>query len=193
MKGGVTLKRQSAIIAFAAAGVIAFLAAPARPERNNTAALTASDYFEIQQLSMRYTNALDSCADNGKEWASLFTPDGVFTYNTGKAEGRAALTTLAGSSFYCAPPKNALTVHHISVNVMIEPSPEGAIGKSDLLFVDIGPDGKTGQVAGGGKDFDVYVKTSEGWRFKSRQFLWPDPKNVARIPASELSHHPLSH
>jgi hypothetical protein len=76
---------------------------------------------------------------------------------------------------------------------MIEPSPEGAIGKSDLLFVTIGPDGWTGTLDGGGKYYDVYVKTAEGWRIKSRQFLMPNPKNVNRIPASELSRHPLPH
>src|SRR5262245_58632943 len=41
-------------------------------------ALTGADYAEIQQLSARYGQAIDSCADNGYEYARLYTPDGVF-------------------------------------------------------------------------------------------------------------------
>jgi hypothetical protein len=173
------------------AGCVLLLGANFQSQKAQEPALTALDYAEIQQLNAHYANALDSCAGNGNEFARLFTPDGSFvTYNV-NAEGREALAKFAGSPQYCAPPNNALTINHITVNAMIEPSPEGAIGKSYLLFVKLGKDGNNGQIIGGGKYYDVYAKTPEGWRFKSRR--WVRGQDVDLIPQSELSHHPLPH
>ena len=41
-------------------------------------ALTALDYIEIQQLANRYAQAIDSCSNNGYDYADLYTPDGEF-------------------------------------------------------------------------------------------------------------------
>lgn len=40
--------------------------------------LTALDYIEIRQLASRYAYAVDSGAENGNVYASLFAPDGAF-------------------------------------------------------------------------------------------------------------------
>src|SRR5690606_38945385 len=40
--------------------------------------LTALDYFQIQQLVARYARAIDTCSNNGYDYADLFTPDGAF-------------------------------------------------------------------------------------------------------------------
>jgi hypothetical protein len=40
--------------------------------------LTALDYFEIQQLVAKYARAIDTCSNNGYDYADLFTPDGAF-------------------------------------------------------------------------------------------------------------------
>ena len=40
--------------------------------------LTAMDYIEIEQLVAKYSRALDTCANNGYDYADLYTPDGVF-------------------------------------------------------------------------------------------------------------------
>jgi hypothetical protein len=184
------LKWKSLVTIVVTVGVVALLAVHAQPKNTKESTLTALDYAEIQQLNAHYANAFDSCADKGREWASLFTPDGVFMIgSTRKFEGREALATYAGSPRYCDPPKSALTINHVSANVMIEPSREGAIGKSYLLRVNFGQDGK-GEISEAGKYYDVYVKTAEGWRFKSRKYVMG--QDVSLIPESELSHHPLS-
>src|SRR6185503_11213328 len=40
--------------------------------------LTALDYFEIQQLVAKYARAIDTCSNNGYDYADLFTADGAF-------------------------------------------------------------------------------------------------------------------
>ena len=40
--------------------------------------LTALDYIEIQQLISKYARALDTCSNNGYDYADLYTADGVF-------------------------------------------------------------------------------------------------------------------
>lgn len=166
--------------------VMSFVATQARSGRK-ASTLTALDYAEIEQLNTHYAHAFDTCADKGNEFADLFAPDGVYVFGDGhKAEGHESLAVLAGGP-NCAPPKGPLNIQHIFVNAMIEPSPEGAIGKSYFLEVIIGENGKTGQIRLGAKVYDVYIKTPAGWRFKSRSYV--SPPNVDRIPASELSRH----
>jgi len=171
-------------------GTLALLAAHAQPRSIHESALTALDYAEIEQLNAHYPHAIDSCAQNGKEWADLFVPDGVFTDST-KHRGRKALAALSGSHHFCDPPRTPLTVRHININVMIEPSPGGAIGKSYVLFLKVGKDGRPGDIEEAGKYYDVYVKTSVGWRFKSRRYV--RGLDLSLIPESELLHHPLPH
>jgi len=43
-----------------------------------TPSLTALDYQEINQLINRYAYGIDTCANNGYDYADVFTPDGVF-------------------------------------------------------------------------------------------------------------------
>jgi hypothetical protein len=40
--------------------------------------LTALDYQEIAQLVNRYAYGIDTCANNGYDYADVFTPDGLF-------------------------------------------------------------------------------------------------------------------
>src|SRR5678815_3313039 len=40
--------------------------------------LTALDYIEIQQLVAKYARAIDTCSNNGYDYADLFTSDGAF-------------------------------------------------------------------------------------------------------------------
>jgi hypothetical protein len=51
---------------------------------------------------------------------------------------------------------------------LIEPTPDGAIGKQYVVVIDIGKDGKASSIFLGGQYQDVYAKTPNGWRFKSR-------------------------
>src|SRR6185369_4665252 len=63
--------------------------------------LTALDYFQIQQLVARYAQAIDTCSNNGYDYADLFTADGFFApFQNGeigrKAQGREALAKVSG-------------------------------------------------------------------------------------------------
>ena len=62
---------------------------------------------------------------------------------------------------------------HWVTNVVIEPAPGGAIGKTYVGIFDIGNggNGAKSRVDHGGLYNDVYVKTPQGWRFKSRSFF----------------------
>jgi len=173
-----------------AASVISFVAVHAQPKGAKAPALTALDYAEIEQLNAHYANALDTCADKGNEFADLFAPDGVYVYGDGrKVQGREKLAAIAGGPD-CAPPKNTpLNIHHVFVNTMIESSPDGIIGKSYFLAVSAGESGKPAQLLDGAKVYDVYTKTSAGWRFKSRSYVHAPHTDL--IPASELSQHPF--
>ena len=51
-------------------------------------------------------------------------------------------------------------------NHVIEPSPGGATGK--VYLIAIGLDGVPGKVEAQGYYQDEYVRTPQGWRFKSR-------------------------
>ena len=143
--------------------------------------LTALDYFEIQQLVNRYAFAIHTCSNNGYDYADLYTPDGVFYWGVGarKSVGREQLAEAAGGGkngcqkLERATPEKPIATH-VTVNLVIEPSPEGAIGKSYLVYPGvrgIGADPDHSGHVGGYQD--VYVKTAQGWRFKSRLHVFP--------------------
>src|ERR1700742_2272702 len=89
-------------------------------------ALTPMDYIEIRQLVNRYAFALDTGSNNGYDDADLFAADGEFMRPY--AKGREQLAALARGPRL--GPSN--TVHYI-MNHVIEPTPDGAIGKEYLL------------------------------------------------------------
>jgi hypothetical protein len=57
-------------------------------------------------------------------------------------------------------------VHHIYVNHIITPSPEGATGTVDMMMIGLG--GDPNKIENDGYYEDIYVKTTRGWRFKQR-------------------------
>jgi hypothetical protein len=140
--------------------------------------LTVEDYIGIQQLVSRYPYALDVDPDEGASYANLFTPDAVFRQP--RTEGREALAKLAASA-----PHGPQFVRHFITNHVIDPTPEGAIGKEYLVVIDIGENGMPSSIFLGGHYDDVYARTPEGWRFKTRTFVssataTPAPAEPAR-------------
>jgi len=127
------------------------------------AALTALDYVEIQRLVASYGHALDNGfaqADNGPAYAGLFTPDGVAFR---RLQGAGPLSAIAR-----AQPHGPHYARHFLTNVTIAPSPEGATGEQYLVVIDPPEGGKPGRLFLGGHYEDIYVKTADGWRYKSR-------------------------
>ena len=141
-----------------------------------TGTLTALDYQEITQLINRYAYGIDTCANNGYDYANLFTTDGTFTDRNSDAgfaaggrvlaQGREALATLVGGgSRGCATKLVWTDWSHLMLNHEITPTADGAAGR--MYLVQLGMNGP-GSVARHGGYEDVYVRTSEGWRIRSR-------------------------
>lgn len=132
--------------------------------------LTALDYVQIEQLYAHYAHYLDTA--DGEKFAGLFTPDGVFITNKpgyGNITGRKALAAFAAKAG--APPP-IVRAGHSTTTVMIDPAPGGATGSAYLM-------------AGTGADqgyvyTDTFVKTAEGWRFKTREVRQNTPERASR-------------
>jgi hypothetical protein len=135
--------------------------------------LSAMDYIEIQQLVAKYAKYIDTCSNNGYDYADLFTADGAFVpiingKPTAGIQGRERLAEVSGGgSRGC---KNVgwiqQGVRHLYPNHVIEATPDGAKGTVDMLMIGLG--GDPNKIQYDGHYEDIYVKTPQGWRFKQR-------------------------
>ncbi len=153
------------------------------------AELTALDYFQIQQLVAKYARAIDTCSNNGYDYADLFTADGFFAPSmNGKVElkfqGRERLAEVSGGGTQGCKnvPWIKEGVRHLYVNHIITATAEGAVGTVDMLMIGLG--GDPNKIEYDGYYADVYAKTAAGWRFKSRTHhaLLNQGKRVAPKP-----------
>jgi hypothetical protein len=142
--------------------------------RTAPAGFTGADYAEIQQLVARYPYAVDTHADKGYAYADLFAPDGTF----GQTKGREQLAALARKT----QPERAGPnyARHFLKNEISGPARAGATGTQYLIAIDVGEGGKPSSIVHGGRYEDVYVKTPQGWRFKSRVLI---PSKLPSAPA----------
>ena len=204
MSARVLQAARSAVLAVALAALVVGTTSGQVKPGVKALTLTPIDYIEIRQLVNRYAFALDTGSNNGYDSADLFAPDGEFMRPY--AKGREQLAALARGPRL--GPDN--TVHYI-MNHVIEPTPDGAIGKAYLIEFnwDIAPAQATGGTGGGagtgpangwdivgrkagelartgGHYEDVYVKTPVGWRFKKRDFI-PSTSGADPAPLSPPS------
>jgi hypothetical protein len=135
--------------------------------------LTALDYIQIEQLIARYARAIDTCSNNGYDYADLFTADGAFipSFNGRQGspiQGRERLATVSGGgSNGCKNvPWIEQGVRHIYTNHVITPTADGATGVVDMLMIGLG--GDPNKIEYDGHYEDTYVRTPDGWRFKAR-------------------------
>lgn len=143
--------------------------------------LTAEDYIEIHQLAVRYAWILDHCTSGGYDYADLYVEDGQFSsaeewgttsddQRTFVAKGRDELAKAAGGTGggKCMDPEDYIGygITHIVTNHVITPIKDGAVGKHRLIAVGVCGYPHLMELQGGYED--VYVKTDEGWKFKSR-------------------------
>jgi hypothetical protein len=144
------------------------------------------DRIQIQQLIARYAFALDTGGRNGYDYADLFASDGVFVgMNQGDAgrlyKGRDSLAALARGGA-----RNQNYVSHYITNVVLEATPEGAKGTQYAIIGDVTQGAGKSSWTHGGHYEDTYVKTPDGWRFKSRVFYasegGADPKQLQHDP-----------
>jgi hypothetical protein len=177
-----TLKSSALIVlgvAVAALGLV-------RAQKKSAPALTALDYVEIQQLANRYAQAIDTCSNNGYDYADLFTADATFTDNFTdegfrqgglvRAKGREQLAAVSGGGSKGCKDVGWKDWSHLMVNHVIMPTPEGATGR--VYLVVIGEKGPNHIQRFGGYE-DTYVKTAAGWRIKARIHVrskaWSNP------------------
>ncbi len=149
---------------FIGAGVLAFFATPAQQVRAQGATtITAQDYVDIQLLVSNYSYTLDTAENDGYAYADLFTPDGKFG---DKIVGREAIAKMVRDGHNNLGWKY---VNNLITNVAIRVTPEGVIGRQYAVAIDVSahPD----VIYHTGHYEDVYTKTANGWRFKSRRFV----------------------
>ena len=158
---------------------------PVKPDPTDTVpsvpgGLSAMDYIEIERLVASYGHALDNgygTSDNGEAYAGLYTADATF----GQSTGHAQLAALGREQ-----PQGPQYVRHYLTNHVIEPFAGQAIGKQYLVVVDM-PEpearakGTPGTIFLGGHYEDVYQKTPEGWRIRTRRLFraLPGPNGAA--------------
>ena len=185
-----------AIAGIACATVLVGAGLQAQQKRGKVQKLSGEDYAEIQMLSAKYGQAIDSCADNGYAYADLYTADGTFIDMwTDKAIaaggekwiGREKLREIsAGANVTGSPCSSSRfdgSVSHLILNIVIAPSPEGATGTSYMVELGGRDPNKITRM---GNYEDVYVKTPDGWRFKTRTHSRaPNGQKVAPPPAAK--------
>jgi len=160
----------SGIGVIAAAAIVCAAQTPARAQ-DKPMALTALDYIEIEQLVAKYAVAIVHCTNSGYDYADLYTEDGWFApAREGKVgnrfQGRERLAEAAGGGKGGCREVAWREVTHVPTNHVITATPQGAVGRVDLVAV--GVDNDPFKVERQGYYEDVYVKTPKGWRFGSR-------------------------
>jgi hypothetical protein len=161
----------------------------------DSGALSALDYAEITQLIHRYAYGIDTCANNGYDYANVFTTDGTFTDNNSDAgyaaggrvlaKGRDALAELVGGGSKGCKTKLVWTDwSHLMLNQEITATPEGAKGR--VYLVQLGMRGPGSVDRHGGYE-DVYVRTPEGWRIKSRTHVRNKAWHTADLQTPDLN------
>jgi len=117
--------------------------------------LSADDMIAIQQLYAHYNLVLD--AGDSEAWAATFLPDGRF----GNSVGHDALVEFA-TGFHASNPGS----RHWNSNLQITKTAEGASGTVYLTLWNTSV--RPATITLTGIYNDELVKTSQGWRFKSR-------------------------
>ena len=139
------MTRRTRTTAALAIGAVALLAAaPGAQDASPAPALTALDYFEIQQLNERYVHAIDNCIENGYEYASLYTRDGVFvdlwseqgvTEGGIRWQGPAKLMEVSGGGVNGCKgwQRRSDNISYMITGLVITPSPEGVEDTNNVI------------------------------------------------------------
>ena len=149
---------------------------PAAQDVSTSGPMTSSDYLDIRRLVANYAYGLDGGADEGGVYADNFAP-GASLF--GQVRSRDDMKALANRE-----PHGPQFTRHFLTNVLIEPGPSGPVGKQYLAVIDISEEGKESAIYLGGSYDDEYVKTSQGWKFKTRSLT---RANAPAAPATSAA------
>ncbi|HEY9183129.1 MAG TPA: nuclear transport factor 2 family protein [Gammaproteobacteria bacterium] len=156
--------------------------------QNGAKPLTAQDLLDIRALIDGYSHLLDTCRNNGNDYADQFTPDATFGVSSewGKAKiwfrGREQLRRAGGGGeTECRPRSIDGYAFHLTINPVITATPTGAHAISTLLTITNDTDARGDVVHWEGGYEDTFEKTANGWRFKSRVHVWPEVQWTDRV------------
>ena len=134
----------------------------AESARGATVDLTGRDYAEIERLFGLYNQGSDF--RDAEMFVSAFSEDGVIIRGNGRVQGQAALRAERAERYQGQTGDNKR--RHLNSSFVITATSEGAKGRAYWILNDVsGSEIKT--VASGYYD-DIYVKTANGWKIKSR-------------------------
>ena len=146
-------------------------------QKNAPPMLSPQDYLEIQQLYGYYTRDVDPGSERDASW--LYSPDGTFEFRGQKQVGQKAL-----QEFYARVRKGQMFgIRHLNSNFLLLPTPEGARGTAYMVQVERREAANPITVTLFGVYHDTFVKTPEGWKFKSRVLRQDGPD--APLPKTE--------
>lgn len=129
--------------------------------------LATQDYIDIRHVYARYNNTIDDGDAEG--WVAVWADDGDFNGFKGKDE------LLRFARHYLDNQDGALRRHWIN-NLEIVASPEGADAYNYFMILDVSVTPPA--VAATGKNHDTFVRTPDGWQWKSRTSYSPDGKQL---------------
>lgn len=124
--------------------------------------LTGADIAEIQNLYARYNQGWDF--RDVDLYLSAYTDDGVFTTGAGEPHaGKAALKKYLTDAFATSVNGNAT---HNNTSILITPTPGGAKGRGYWYVFNVLS--QPPAIMSSGHYNDTFVKTPDGWKFKTR-------------------------
>jgi len=134
-------------------------------------AVSAQDRAAIEALVNEYGQALGLC--RAEDYARLFAaPDGYFASGPrGKVEGHDKLVALVRSERHCND-NSERHPRNIPPSIDLQLSGDRVIGRASLAN-------------NSGHYDDVYVRTAQGWKFKSRNYLSPS-EEAAKLTAQDF-------
>jgi len=134
-------------------------------QRSSGATLSPQDMVEIYQLYGYYTRDVDPHSERDASW--LFTTDGTFETPQGlKLSGQQQLKTF----YEDLRKRQSFGIRHLNSNFLVHATPGGARGTAYMIQVERRDASKPIAVTIFGVYHDTFVKTADGWRFKSRIF-----------------------
>ena len=132
-----------------------------------TSDLTTQDYIDIRHVYARYNDTIDDGDAEG--WVAVWTDDGDFNGFKGKDE------LLRFAKHYIDHQDGALRRHWIN-NLHITETPEGANAENYFMILDVSVTPPA--VFSTGKNLDTFIRTANGWMFKSRTTWSADGERI---------------
>ena len=131
--------------------------------RGATMELTGKDYAEIERLFGLYNQGSDF--RDAEMFVSAFSEDGEITRSNGSVKGQTALLAERAERYQGQTGDNKR--RHLNSSFVITPTSDGAKGRAYWVLNDVS--GSEIKAVASGYYDDIYVKTSDGWKIKTRK------------------------